>query len=218
MNDLIASGASAPQRPKVRPVWALRGDDLAVADFISERIRADRACSAAIAGGATPRPILKILAQRNLARNRAVFVPTDERLVSPYNEASNYGLISKMLGRTSALIHPLEPLSIPPRFNFVWLGMAEDGKIASLFSSEDAIAKDNCPIIRTRPPPASFHAPFERVSLSLDALLETDETIVVIRGHSKRRLIEQAIEGLIDKPIFHLFQSATMPIKIFWST
>ena len=195
----------------------MRGDDLAVADYVTNQIRPDRACHAAIAGGDTPRPILKILAQRDLAWNRVVFVPTDERLVSPYHPASNYGMIQNALEQTPALIQPLDQTSIPSSFNFVWLGMALDGKVASLFSPADIGQDTTHRLVRTCPAPNSGHVPVARDSLSLAAILAADEIIVVIRGHAKRRLVELAIDGLVDMPIAYLFGRATSPIRIFWT-
>ena len=80
--------------------------------------------------------------------------------------------------RYAELLLPIE------RFDFVMLGLGEDGHTASLFpgyrpiGSEDVIAVDNAP----KPPP-------ERVSLSAARLSRAKQVMFVVSGESKREAI-----------------------------
>lgn len=195
-------------------VWAWRGDDQAVADFISTRIRPDRQFRAAIAGGRTPRPILERLAQRSLAWNRVTIVPTDERLVHECFDASNYGMLSRALDHTGASVERLGS-GVGP-LDLVWLGMAPDGKIASLFNARDA-EMAGAQVVRTEPPAGSDHVPHSRLSLSMSAMVATPEIILVIRGKEKRSVIEAAIDGRADLAVTKLLLAARSPVTIFWS-
>lgn len=197
-------------------IWAWRGDDEAVADHVAARIRADRPTTIAIAGGHTPRPILDRLRHRALPWHRTHFVPTDERLVSPAHPDSNYGMLSRALDGTPALVGRLGETDPSRGFDLVWLGMGADGKIASLFTADDTAAGDEGAVVRTRPAPGSCHVPHERTSLSLEAICAARETILVIRGDRKRELVEDALLGPGDLAVSRLFAAARRPVRIFW--
>lgn len=206
----------APAVPGTRApvVWAWRGDDQAVADFVSARIRPDRPFRAAVAGGRTPRPILARLAERSLAWNRVTVVPTDERLVHECFDVSNYGMLSRALDHTGANVERLGP--DVGRLDLVWLGMASDGKVASLFDARDAGATASR-VVRTEPPAGSDHVPHSRLSLSVPAMAAASEIILVIRGGQKRSVVEAAIDGQADLAVGKLLLAARSPVTIFWS-
>lgn len=204
--------ATAPRRLPM--VWAWRGDDRAVADFVASRIRPDRPFRAAIAGGFTPRPILRLLATRQLAWNRVTIQPTDERLVHECFDASNYGMLSRALDRTGASVERLGDGS--GSLDLLWLGMSVDGKIASLFDAADARCGD-ADVLRTAPPAGSAHVPHPRLSLSVPAMARAAETILVIRGGAKRALVEAAAAGDPRLPLTHLLERLERPLTLFWS-
>jgi 6-phosphogluconolactonase len=52
------------------------------------------------------------------------------------------------------------------------------------------------------------HAPFDRLTLTLPALLDTDAVLLVIRGAEKLALFEQAVAGAVDLPITRLLDGA----------
>ena len=197
-------------------VWAWRGNDEAVVDYVAGRIPADRSSKIAIAGGRTPGPILERLKTRALPWNRARFLPTDERLVHPTHPDSNYGALSRALDGTPALIEPLQDADAKDDFDLVWLGMAEDGKIASLFTTSDTEVKGGASIIRTRPVAGSSHVPYQRQTLSLDTICRARDLILVIRGLQKRRVVEDALAGVSDLAVSRLFRATRMPVRIFW--
>ena len=93
--------------------------------------------------------------------------------------------------------------------------MGADGHIASLFPSSDPRADDALSVRRITPDPLPPEAPFDRLSLTIPALLNCDEMLFVIRGAEKRRLFEQAAEGENDLPIARLLAAARCPITCF---
>ncbi len=183
--------------------------DTQVADFIEMRLR--RALSrerggiaAAFPGGSTPAPILAELAQRSLPWSRINVYPTDDRDVDEDDPASNYGALRDALEPAGALVTPLAEGFDVPQFSLVWLGMGTDGHIASLFPSSDPQVDDPQPVRRIIPDPMPEDAPCERISLTLPALLASDEIVFVIRGIAKRTLFKEAVEGENDLPVRRL--------------
>jgi 6-phosphogluconolactonase len=85
-------------------------------------------------------------------------------------------------------------------------------------SSECAAALvDGDAAVRTMPDPLPPEAPFERVTLPMAALLNTDELILVIRGPEKRALLDAAIRQEHDLPIALLLARLSSPLTIYWS-
>lgn len=168
-----------------------------------------------VPGGSTPFPILAQLAKAPLCWPRVVVWPGDDRIVEEDHPASNVGRIRGLLEPAGAQIVPLGEDVEPPRFALVWLGMGDDGHIASLFPSTDPRADDFLPLRRLTPDPLPPEAPFDRLSLTIPALLESDELLFVIRGAGKRALFEAAAAGKKDLPVTRLLEAARQPVTCF---
>src|SRR5258706_5177302 len=138
------------------------------------------AIAIALPGGSTPFPIFAELAIRPLDWRRIEVWPGDDRVVPEDHPASNTGRIRALLEPLGAAIHPLSEAARPPHFALAWLGMGEDGHVASLFASTDPRADDPLPIRRLTPDPLPPDAPFERISLTIPALLDSDALLFVI--------------------------------------
>ncbi len=102
-----------------------------------------------------------------------------------------------------------------PHFALAWLGMGGDGHIASLFPNTDPQADDPEKIRRLVPDPLPPEAPFARVTLTIPALLDSDELLFVIRGADKRALFEAAVRGQSDLPVARLLAAARQPVTCF---
>jgi len=186
--------------------------DREIADWIELRLRAALGTAAGIAvtvpGGATPFPILADLAARPLPWGRIAVWPGDDRIVPEDHAASNVGRIRALLEPAGAQVEPLSKDADPPRFAFAWLGMGGDGHIASLFPNTDPRADDPRRVRRLTPDPLPPEAPFERLSLTIPALLNSDELLFVIRGADKRAVFEAAMRGENDLPVARLLRAA----------
>lgn len=166
-------------------------------------------------GGATPFPILAALARHDLPFPRIAIWPGDDRIVPEDHPASNVGRIRAVLGPCGARIVPLAEGAMPPHFALVWLGMGGDGHIASLFPNTDPRADDPLALRRLMPDPLPPEAPFERLSLTIPALLASDELLFVIRGGEKRALFEASARGENDLPIARLLAAARQKVTCF---
>ncbi|MDE8650276.1 6-phosphogluconolactonase [Novosphingobium album (ex Liu et al. 2023)] len=188
-------------------------DDAAIARWLEQRIAAALAAAPGeialtVPGGSTPFPILARLAEAPLDWSRIAVWPGDDRLVPEDHPASNVGRIRERLEPAGARIVPLTPDARPPRFALAWLGMGADGHIASLFPNTDPQVDDPLRVRRITPDPLPPEAPFDRVSLTMPALLDSDGIVFVIRGADKRALFEQAASGGNDLPVARLLAAA----------
>ncbi len=168
-----------------------------------------------IPGGSTPFPILADLAELGLDWSRITVWPGDDRIVAEDHPASNVGRIRAALEPLGARVVALREGAKPPHFALVWLGMGADGHIASLFPNTDPQADDPLPLRKLIPDPLPPEAPFERLSLTIPALLNSDALVFVIRGAEKRMLFEAGLKGEHDLPVARLLGAANQPVTCF---
>lgn len=194
-------------------------DDAAVAEWLAARLGSRFArpgpVTISIPGGSTPFPIIERLLEADLAWNRLVAWPNDDRVVPEEHPASNTGKLRALLEPAGAEVVTLSKMEAVPRFALAWLGMGADGHIASLFPNTDPRADDPRSIVRLTPEPLPPEAPFDRISLTIPALLASDELVFVIRGAEKRAVFESAAAGESDLPIARLLAAATQPVTCF---
>jgi 6-phosphogluconolactonase len=93
--------------------------------------------------------------------------------------------------------------------------MGEDGHVASLFPNTDPRTDDPRRVRRLTPDPLPPEAPFDRLSLTFPALLNSDELLFVIRGAEKRTLFEAAAAGANDLPVARLLGASWQPVTCF---
>jgi 6-phosphogluconolactonase len=195
-------------------------DDAAVAEWLHGRLAAALARSAApvavtVPGGSTPFPILERLAAMPIAWRRLTVWPGDDREVPEGHPASNTGKIRALLEPAGAEVVALSLMEQVPHFALAWLGMGADGHIASLFPNADPRADDPLKMRLISPDPLPPEAPFDRITLTIPALLDSDELMFVIRGGEKRALFEEAANGGNDLPIARLLARARQPVTCF---
>jgi len=168
-----------------------------------------------VPGGSTPFPILALLAARPLDWSRIAVWPGDDRIVPEQHPASNVGRIRPLLEPVGARVIALEEDAQLPHFAVAWLGMGEDGHIASLFPNTDPQEQDPLPLRRITPEPLPPEAPFDRLSLTIPALLDSDAVIFVIRGASKQAVFRGAVAGKHDLPVARLLRAAQQDVTCF---
>lgn len=185
-------------------------------------------------GGRSPHAVYDRLAQTELDWARVVVTLSDDRFVPPEDPASNEGLVRQrlLIGRAApARFQPLrydapspeasadlaEPhiAALPPA-DMQFLGMGEDGHIASLIPGSPMLAAGMDPA-GTRHvlgvPAGVGSPPVGRITLTLPALLAARETLVLIAGARKREIVE-AERGL---PVHALLEQAKRPVRVLWT-
>ena len=194
--------------------------DAAIAAWLETHLaealaRTEGVVAITIPGGATPFPILAALAGSTLDWSRIAVWPGDDRIVPEDHPASNVGRIRAALEPLGATVVALGEDARPPHFALTWLGMGGDGHIASLFPNTDPRPDAPQPVLRLTPDPLPPEAPFDRLSLTIPALLDSDAVLFVIRGADKRALFEAALRGEHDLPVARLLKAAHQAVTCF---
>ena len=179
-----------------------------------QRVYPDR-MAISLPGGSTPFPILAAMPKDQVDWSRIDVWPGDDRIVPEDHPASNVGRIRALLEPLGAHVVALEEGAQPPHFALAWLGMGLDGHIASLFPNTDPQADAGRAVIRLTPDPLPPEAPFDRLSLTIPALVDTDQLLFVARGEQKAALFRQAVAGAHDLPVARLLAAATCPVTCF---
>ena len=130
--------------------------------------------------------------------------------------ASNTGKLRALLEPQGARVQALALDTTPPHFALVWLGMGADGHIASLFPNTDPRSDDPARVRRLTPDPLPPEAPFDRITLTIPALLDCDAMMFVIRGDDKRTVLDDALAGKHDLPVARLLAArGELPVTCF---
>lgn len=195
-------------------------NDAAIADWLAARLGEALSASAGpvtitVPGGSTPFPIIEALLAHDLDWTRLVVWPGDDRVVPEDHAASNTGRLRDLFEPAGAEVVTLTEMEAVPPFALAWLGMGTDGHIASLFPNTDPRVDDPRRIVRLTPDPLPPEAPFDRISLTMPALLASDALLFVIRGEEKRAIFEQALVGKHDFPVARLLGAAKQPVTCF---
>ncbi len=194
--------------------------DETIAKFIEGILRSklteqDDPVAISVPGGSTPFPIMEQLVKADIDWSRITVWPGDDRVVPEDHEASNTGKIRALFEPVGAHVATLSVMEQVPHFALVWLGMGADGHIASLFPNTDPQVDDSAPIRRLTPDPLPPEAPFDRVTLTMPSLLDSDALMFVIRGDDKRAVFDTAAEGESDLPVARLLDGARQQVTCF---
>lgn len=197
--------------------WASPGDAAAVAAHIVRVLTRPGPKRLAFTGGATPIKVFALLAAQDLDWSGVTIALTDDRRVPDDHPASNFGKLHAALAGTGATFERLEEGAAVAPFDLVWLGMGEDGHVASLFPHMQARVRPGPTVIATTPIPLPPEAPFDRLSLNKRALRASAEIILVVTGASKKALIEKVLAGCDAYPVSDFLRGSGPPVTIYWS-
>ncbi len=200
------SGASVTVMPAAR--WAT-----AVADRLADRLAAPGGArvSVALAGGATPLPIYRLLTESPRAERvpwaRLDLFLGDERLVPADDPESNGAQISAALGACGRApgLRFHRPIadddgeaaaaryaaSLPARLDLLLLGVGADGHTASLFPGSSALAEIErrvVAVVGPKPPP-------RRLTITPPVIASAREILVLVRGEDKATAVAMALAG-----------------------
>ena len=197
-----------------------RAGDEAIADWLAARLSealdaGEGPVTITVPGGSTPFPIIEKLLEHDLDFSRLVVWPNDDRIVPEDHEASNTGKLRALFEPAGAEVVTLTIMEAVPHFDLAWLGMGADGHIASLFPNTDPQLDEERRIIRLTPDPLPPEAPFDRISLTMPALLDSGQIAFVIRGSDKRTVFDDAVSGQSDLPVARLLKGASQPVTCF---
>ncbi len=190
-----------------------------------------------VTGGSSPARCYSELADTELEWSHVHVLLSDERWVPATDDNSNEKLVRETLlvdkaadaelmptysAETSVVERCLELNELLPAmplpFACTLLGMGEDGHVASLFPDAGNLAAgldeksaDWCI------PVSTAASPHPRVSLTMKALLASEQIVLLIFGESKRDVYEQAKATPDAFPVSKLLSQDRRPVHIFWA-
>ena len=189
----------------------------AAAQAVLQRIQ-QGACTIALSGGSTPKPLYELLGQNeDLRAMELTWVIVDERYVPIDDPQSNAGMIEKTLfARGRSASHRFlrfntglkEPAATAREFERDWelmqinrldlvlLGMGDDGHTASLFPGTPVLDVQDRIAAEVFVPRLNAW----RVTLTKPVLREAQMRFVLAAGESKRPVLQRVREGS-DDPI-----------------
>lgn len=223
------------------------GDSLAqaLADDVASQLRASIEARGqaliAVSGGNSPKPFFSRLAQKALPWDRVTVAQVDERWVPVTHPHSNARLIGEHLLQGPAASARFVPMkndadspqvgqpaceaalrSLPLPFDFVLLGMGDDGHTASLFPHAPELAaglRAQGPMCIATAAPAPPQAPYARMSLTLAGLSAARRWVLLLQGHGKLDVLRKAQQaGPVEEFPIRALLRHTSPALEVWSS
>ena len=225
----------APASPRIETCADVAAQMDAACGLIAGALRAGG--SLAVSGGKSPVLLFERLARAEIDWAKVTVTLVDERWVPPSSPDSNEALVRAHLLTGAAAAARFIPLwkdgstpeeaaraaeaAITPLLPFraVVLGMGEDGHFASLFPGNWALKAGvdlAAPRLALAAPAGTPAPPQPRISLTLRALSQADQIILLASGAAKRAVLDAALGGE-DLPIRAVLAQDRAPVHILWS-
>lgn len=213
----------------------------AIADALSQGLAARGRASLVVTGGTTPGGIYDRLSRTPLDWTRVEMTLSDERWADPFSPSSNEYLVrARLLQHEAAAARfiPLMSRELTPDASAVaaerklaamhWpmdavlLGMGADGHFASLFPHNPVLSESldcNRAALCIAVPAGEPAPPQLRLSLTLKALLDSRDVLIVATGNDKRRVFEHARETdrAHTAPVAALLHQNKVPVRFLWA-
>jgi 6-phosphogluconolactonase len=207
---------------------------------LEDGMRGGGSASLVVSGGRSPAALFDLLSSAALDWRRVCVALTDERWVDTTSSDSNEQLVRAHLLRNAAAkanfvgmkTDAAQPAGaaaaaswsaiapLPRPFDYVLLGMGDDGHTASLFPQSPGLASAIDPL---QPPGCVAMlapvAPQARMSLNLSALLDARRIGLLILGDGKLAVYERAGESgpVADMPVRALLRQQQVPVSVYWA-
>jgi len=191
-----------------------------------------------VSGGNTPKPLFKKLSKIDIPWEKITIALVDERWILNTNKDSNEFLVKENLLKNFAskanfvgmynkdksaeqsqeICSNIYKKLIP--FDMVILGMGNDFHTASLFPNNEKLKqafdlknKNLCIWI------VPNGAPYERMSLTLGAILDAKNIILHIQGEEKLKVYKQALvsKDMYKTPISAVLNNKTTKVEVYHS-
>ena len=199
-----------------------------------KELTGDRRFNVALSGGRIAVPFLQeaaaLFVQSPVLLNRLNIFWADERCVGPEHQDSNYAMFkeyfadpvnfpesqiyrfrgeedpvkaAKWMASTLEEHLPLDPNGVPV-FDLIFLGMGEDGHVASLFPENmlEDLKRSGChvfDVIASKPPP-------QRLTLSYEVLQASYHVWALISGAGKETALRESIKRQGQTPFAQVIQ------------
>jgi 6-phosphogluconolactonase len=206
-----------------------------IAGLVRAKVGRDGKASFVVGGGSTPGQCFDYLSGYELEWGCVQVALSDERWVPNDHEDSNERLVRNTLLKDAACNASIltlyqDDLSVDDRcdalqsekpengFACSMLGMGTDGHFASLFPDADCLAAGLDPAnSRFYMPVRTTASPHPRISMTLAALLQSDEILLFFFGEEKLAVYENA--HTVDKtyPITALLEQKETPVTLYWA-
>jgi 6-phosphogluconolactonase len=206
-----------------------------IAGLVDARLARDGEARFVVGGGTTPGACFKYLSGYELNWDKIQVALSDERWVPNDHEDSNERLVRNTMLKDAASAGSILSLyeaglsvdercdalqSLKPKNGFAcsMLGMGTDGHFASLFPDADCLEAG---LQLGNPgfymPVRTAASPHQRISMTLSALLASDEVLLFIFGEEKLAVYENA--HTVDKtyPITALLEQKQTPVSLYWA-
>lgn len=201
------------------------------ATILKEKLEAlqllGRRINIAVSGGSTPLPVYHLLKDFDLQWELFSFFMVDERFVSAMSDQCNYFNINNILfqhipSESYAMIKGDESIEtavenyellidqkVPkehgtfPVFDFILLGMGDDGHVASLFPNTEALEEQSRFVTANFVPSLDSH----RITLTYPVIQNASEAMVLIKGKRKIEILDEIYNSETMYPMHKLVKS-----------
>lgn len=204
-----------------------------ISTILTQAVTAQGSAGLAVSGGKSPIPLFQRLSQADLPWKQIHITLVDERFVAPDSPDSNEHLVRKHLLVNRAKPAKFTGLVSDPghigrcielaneqthAIDLALFGMGDDGHTASLFPNAPQLPL----ALDTSQPQRYLHispptAPYERISMTLSAILKAQHLVLAIAGEHKRQVFEQAsLQATPTLPVSYLITQAGVPFDAYW--